>query len=82
MRETLPEELLGRNNHSQVNFVIEIKQIFWSWSNFFQKSISKSNPDPKISQVSCRISNPVHAHLCHSTVFALLVEINDINKGG
>jgi len=47
-------------NHSQENFVIEIKPI--TWSNFFQKWISKSNPDPKKSQVSCMISNPVHAH--------------------
>jgi len=29
-------------NHSQKNFVIEIKPI--SWSNFFQKWISKSKP--------------------------------------
>ena len=37
-----------------------------SWSDFFQKWISKSNPDPKKLQASCRISNldPVHAHLC------------------
>jgi len=33
-------------NHSQENFIIEIKQI--SWSNCFQQLISKSNPDPKI----------------------------------
>ena len=36
-------------NHSQENFVIEIKQISWSCPDpiFFQKQISKSNPDPK-----------------------------------
>ena len=50
---------------TQENFVVEVKPI--SWSNFFQKQISKSNPDPKKLQVSCRTSNPdpVHAHLCY-----------------
>jgi len=55
-------------NHSEENFVIEIKPISWSCPVpiFFQKWISKSNPDPKKSQVSCKMSNPdpVHAHLC------------------
>jgi len=54
-------------NHSQENFDIEIKQISWSCPDlfFFSKWISKSNPDPTKSQVSCQISNPdsVHAHL-------------------
>jgi len=34
---------------------------------YSKKEIYKSDPDPKKSQVSCRISNPdpVHAHLCY-----------------
>jgi len=51
--ESLSEKFCYRN---QTNILI------LSWSNLFQKWIS--NPDPKKSQVSCRISNPdpVHAH--------------------
>jgi len=55
------ESLWGKFRYrNQTNILI------LSWSNFFQKWISKSNPDPKKSQVSCRISNPDpgHAHLC------------------
>jgi len=50
-------------NNSRENFVIDIKQISGSCPHqFFSKIISISNPDPKKSQVSCRISNPDPVH--------------------